>query len=152
MEIINFVADKVGYKKGRGLKSGIPISVHYGLNEDEIEDAVTTLPNSAPVLFLMFTEGKSFDCAIVGGDRQQIDLECNDIVLSMMNFVACFFVFNVGFTRDFCQFLGFFQQCLFKIPYTESKKSSGFKDLIVELEKELCNMEEDKKFKRLCVN
>ena len=125
-KILEFVGLKVGYRKGKSVNSDVPMNMFCGKDETEIEDKTTTLPNTAPFLYLFFDKNKKFEMAHITGDKHVIDLQANDIVIAVMNYIACFFVFNIGFGREFSQCLGFFQQVFFQLPYAEGEKSNMF--------------------------
>ena len=122
-KILEFVGIDVGYRRGKNANSNIPRNIFYGKDETEVEDITTTLANTAPFLYLFFDKNKKFEMAHVAGDKHVVDLQANDVVIAFMNYIACFFVFNIGFGREFHQCLGFFQQVFFQLPYTEGAKT-----------------------------
>ena len=115
----------------------------------QVEDITTTLANTAPFLYLFFD--KKFEMAHVAGNKHVVDLQANDVVIAFMNYIACFFVFNIGFGREFSQCLGFFQQVFFRLPYTEGAKSNMFIENMKKFDNAMEATVEGAQFKKLCV-
>ena len=89
--------------------------------------------------------------AHVAGDKHVVDLQANDVVIAFMNYIACFFVFNIGFGREFSQCLGFFQQLFFQLSYTEGGKSNMFIENVIRFDNAMKNIVEGAQYKKLCV-
>ena len=134
---MEYIGSEIAYKRGRGTKSLIPIKKNIDVKDDDIKDIVGTLPNSAPILFLFFTKQGKFDTVIVGGGKHEVSLQTYDVALSAMACISCFFVFSIGYGRQFSQLLGFFQQDFWGVPYTEGQKASGFVEYIKKLDQAL---------------
>ena len=117
-KILEYVGLEVGYKRGKGGKSDVPLSMFCGKDEGEVEDITTTLPNTVPFLYLFFDKQRKFEMGHVAGDRHVVDLQANKIVVAVMNYIACFFVLNIGFGR------GFFQQVFFQLPTQREGKAT----------------------------
>ena len=66
-------------------------------------------------------------------------------------FIGVFFVFHLGYPREHSQFLGFLQTVMLGLPF-DGPKSAGFHDLVTNFDKEMIEMEENSKFKKLCAN
>ena len=64
-----------------------------------MEDITTTLANTAPFLYLFFDKNKKFEMAHIAGDKHAVDLQASDVVIAFMNYIACFFVYNIRFRR-----------------------------------------------------
>ena len=68
-----------------------------------------------------------------------------------MAYISCFFVFSIGYGRQLSQFLGFFQQAFWGVPYTEGQNTSGFVEYIKNIAQTSEKIEKDSGFKKLCV-
>ena len=101
LELMEYIGSEIAYKRGRGTKSLIPVEKNIDVKDDDIKDIVGTLPNSASILFLFFTKQEKYDVA-----------------LSVMAYISCFFVFSIGYGRQFSQFLCFFSR-LFGVCLTQ---------------------------------
>ena len=101
-KILEFVGIDVGYRRGKSANSDIPMNIFYGKDKTEVEDITTTLANTALFLYLFFDKNKKFEMAHIAGDKHVVDLQANDVI-AFMNYTACFFVFNIGFGREFSQ-------------------------------------------------
>ena len=150
-KILEFVGIGVGYRRGKSANSYIPMNIFYGKDETEVEDITTTLANTAPFLYLFFDKNKKFEMAHIAGDKHVVDLQANDVVITFMNYIACFFVFNIGFGREFSQCLGFFLQVFFQLPYTEGAKSNMFIENMKKFDNAMKVIVEGVQFKKLCV-
>ena len=150
-KILEFVGIDVGYRRGKSANSNIPMSMFCGKDETEIEDITTILPNTALFLYLFFDKNKKFEMAHIAGDKHVVDLQANDIVIAFMNYILCFFVFNIGFGREFSQCLGFFQQVFFQLLYTEGAKSNMFIENMKKFDNAMKDIAEGTQLKKLCV-
>ena len=150
-KILEYVGIDVGYRRGKTANSDIPMNIFYGKDETEVEDITTTLVNTALFLYLFFDKNKKFEMAHIAGDKHVVDFQANDVVIAFMNYIACFFVFNIGFGREFSQCLGFFQQVFFQLPYTEGAKSNMFIENMKKFANATKAVAEGAQFKKLCV-
>lgn len=143
-------ADGKVVKKEKKKSVAIPIFVTYDCDIDEMEDVTSTVANTSPCLFIFFDKKGAFETARIGGDREVVDCECNDVGLAVLIFIGTFFVFHLGYPNDYHEFLGFLQQTLLQKPFNESKGSKTT-DLIVKFEDEMINIGEGAKFKKFAV-
>ena len=127
------------------------MNIFYGEDETEVEDITTILANTAPLLYLFFDKNKKFEMAHIAGNKHVVDLQANDVVIAFMNYIACFFVFNIGFGREFSQCHGFIQQVFFQLPYTEGAKSNMFMENMKKFDNAMKAIVEGAQFKKLCV-
>ena len=79
----------------------MPLNIFCGKDEKEVEDISTTLPNTAPFLYVLFDKQRKFEMGHMVGDSNVVDLWAKDVVIAVMNYIACFFVFNIRFGREF---------------------------------------------------
>ena len=149
IELLRYVEDAIGYKKGKGKKSTLPVAEKVNVPTEEIDDNITSVANEAPKLFLFF-KGNVFQLAEVGGDRSVIHLQAGDIVKGLVTFLGVYFVFHIGYPREYSQFIGFLQQILLCLPF-EGKKTAGFTDLMFKFDKKLEEIKDAANFKKLCV-
>ena len=149
MELLTFVEDGIAFKKGKGKKSTLPVVEKLNVPGDEIDDNITSVANEAPKLFFFF-KGNSFQLAEVGGDRSVIHLQASDVVQALVTFLGVYFVFHVGYPREYSQFLGFLQQIILCIPF-EGTKTAGYTDLLHKFDKKMEEMKGSSQFKKLCV-
>ena len=149
-KILEFVGIDVGYRRGKSASSDIPMNIFYGKDKTEVEDITTTLANTAPFLYLFFDKNKKFEVAHIAGNKHVVDLQANDVVIAFMNYIACFFVFNIGFGRELIS-VGFFHQVFFQLPYTEGAKSNMFIENMKKLDNAMKTIAEGAQFKKLCV-
>ena len=150
-KILEFVGLELGYRKGKSVNCDIPMNMFCGKDETEIEDITTTLPNTAPFLYSFFNKNKKFEMAHIASNKHVVDPQANNIVIAVMNYIACFFVFNIGFGREFSQCLGFFQQVFLQLPYTEGGKSNMFIENMKIFDNAMKNIAEGAQYKKLCV-
>lgn len=147
-EIMDFIANQVAFRKKA---KQIPVFVVYDIDPEEVDETTSSLPNTSPVLYLFFTKSGIFESARIAGDREVIDCQCNDVILALLTYISCFFVFDVGFPSEFNQFLGFLQQSLLMVPY-QDKKSNGFKELMSSFDNAMEKIAEGAMFKKFCIN
>ena len=143
VQILEYIAKEVGTRKG---KSAFPVLVHHDVKEKAMDDILSTEANTAPLLHLFFKRG-IFESSHIAGDSEQVDTQAYNVMLALMIYIASFFVFCVGF-GDHAQFLGFFQQALFSVPYTEGVKSKGFQETIKKFDEAMETLREDVKYKK----
>ena len=96
-EILEHVGLELGYKRGKGGRSDVPLNMFCRKDEGEVEDIATTPRNTALFLYLFFDKQRKFEMGHVAGNKHVVDLQANDVVVAVMNNIACFFVFNIGF-------------------------------------------------------
>ena len=141
--MMEYIGKEVTTKKG---KIVVPVIVHHDVKEKAMDDILTTERNTGPLLHLFFTKG-TFEASHIAGDSEQVDTQAYDVMLALMIYIAAFFVFHVSF-GDHGQFLGFFQQALFSVPYTEGKKGTGFNEMYKKFDDAMQTLQEDAKYKK----
>ena len=149
-DLLCYLHQEMGYKKGKGKKSTLPVKFHEDVQADEMEDKCSTVANEAPILFLFFTSTGAFDQAIVGGDKSLVYLQTNDVARALIAFISVFFVFHIGIHREAGQIVGFLQQILIGKVY-DGTKSNGFVQMLDKFEKAFKAVSEAKKYKKYCV-
>lgn len=150
-DLLCYLHQEMGYKKGKGKKSTLPVKFYQEVEADDMEDKCSTVSNEAPILFLFFTSSGAFDQAIVGGDRSLIYLQANDVVRALIGYISVFFVFHIGIHREAGQIVGFLQQILIGKVY-DGSKSNGFVHMLDKFEKAYAAVSESKKYKKFCVS
>ena len=140
---MEYIAKEVGTKKA---KWPMPVLLHYDVKEKDMDDILSTESNTAPLLHLFFKRGH-FESSHIAGDSEQVDTQAYNVMIALMIYIALFFVFCVGF-GEHSQFLGFFQQALFCVPYTESVKSKGFQEQIKKFDMAMETLTQDAKYKK----
>ena len=114
-----------------------------------MDDVTSTLGNTSPTLYLFFGRTGAFEFGRIAGDRQVIDCKCNEVHLAVMTFISTFFVFHLGYPKDFKHFLGFLQQTLLGIPYSQKgEEKKNCENFIMKVEDAMEKIAEDAKFKR----
>ena len=141
--MMEYIAKEITTKKG---KINVPVIVHTDVKEKAMDDILATEANTAPLLHLFFNKG-TFESAHIAGDTEQVDTQAYDVMLALMIYIAAFFVFDVGFGIH-GPFLGFFQQALFSVPYTEGKKGTAFKDMYQKFDDAMQKLQEDARYKK----
>ena len=144
---MDFIAHEVAPKKGK--KVVIPIFVSYDIEADEVDDVTSTVANTSPSLYLFFNKDGAFEFGRIGGDRQVIDCKCNEVHLAVMMFIGSFFVFDIGYPKDFKHFLGFLQQSLLGIAYVQKgEDKKNCENFIMKFEGAMDKLAHDAKFKK----
>ena len=116
-KVINLVFWESAFKmSSQTNKSKKLVKFHHNLSNEQMEDAVASVANSTPELYI-FTRGGKFDVALVYGDGHVVDLEVNKIEKSLILFLCVYYVFYIGFNRTTSQFIGFFQHAIICEPY-----------------------------------
>lgn len=150
-DLLSYLHQELGYKKGKGKKSTLPVKFHQDVETEDMEDKCSTVCNEAPILFLFFTSSGAFDQAIVGGDKSLIYLQANDVVRALIAYISVFFVFYIGIHREAGQIVGFLQQILIGKVY-DGSKSNGFVHMLAKFEKAFKDVSDSKKYKKYCVS
>ena len=117
VEKLMYIGHEVTMKRGKSVKSIVPILKHDNVKEKDMKDILSSEENSTPWLHLFFTNNV-FITAHVARDKHEINLQAGDVMLALLVYISCFFVYRVGYGKEYCQYLSFFQQALIGIPYT----------------------------------
>lgn len=142
------IFEETAFKTGGPEKrSQNPIQIHVDMGPDEMEDVVSTKDISTPVLHVFFDKKGNFDIAQVAGGRQVIDLEAYDLERVLILFLGVYYVFNIRYTRQVAQVMGFLQQGVLLEPF-EGTKTNGFKELMKIYDETLQNVKECSQFKK----
>ena len=111
----------------------------------------TISAEESPFLWLFFDEDSKFLVARVAADEHILDLEAQDIPMALLTFVGVHYVFQVGYSQSDNQALGFLERVFLDKDYKDYK-TSGHVEMISKFVKELEDIREKKKYKKLCVN
>ena len=151
--MLMYIGDEVAMKRGKSVKSIVLILKYDNLKEKDMKDILFSEANSTPWLHLFF-RNNVFKTAHVACDKHEIDLQAGDVILTLLVYISCFFVYRVGYGKEYCQFLGFFQQAIKGRPYAgnEGAKSQDFLETIKKFDKHMESLKEEAQFKKLCVN
>ena len=124
--------------------------VKTNIAANNIDKKLTSEPNDAPKLFLFYGDDNRFELAEVVADTKVIHLQASNLTQAIISFIGCYYVFHVGYPKCYSQILGFLQAAVCGLTY-EDPKSMGFVQLYAKFERELENMKEKSKYKKLCV-
>ena len=136
-------------KKSKKKKSEVPFAEHMDVEADKVDDLLYTMNNESPKLHLFF-KGNTFELGEVAGDNCIIHLQANDVIKAMITFLACYFVFHIGYPQIYANFLGFMQRIMFDQPY--ECKNAGYIALVDKFYKELDKQKEAKQIKKHAIN
>lgn len=138
---------------GKKLQKAFPVVEKVGVEPGKVDEECRKLssPNSAPVLVLFFDSEDKFEIAEVVADDHVLHLSAADVFKAVATYIACYFVFNVGFAPPHAGFLAFLQEVYLDIPY-DQKKSVALIKFLGSYNEKKAEVQKLRDFKKFSVN
>lgn len=151
LDVLSFVFKET--TSGKKMQKAFPVVEKVGIPSAQVdaECRKVSTTNSAPVLLLFFDDNNKFQLAEVAADEHVLHLSASDVFKAVASFIACFFVFNVGYAPPHTGFLAFLQEVYLGLPY-EHKKSAALIKFMRSFEEQRAELKKLKDFKKFSVD
>lgn len=151
LELLELIMVETSANRGRAAvkKNAVPWEEKNDITFAKVDSSIDGIINGSPRVYLFFKQGK-FSLAEVAADNCVIHLQSGDVVKALVTYMACYYVFHVGYAQPHQQFHGFLQYALLGDEYT-GKKSLSHISFLGNFQREMERKMELKKYKKLAV-
>lgn len=151
MDVLSFIHKETSAGKKNAKDFPVVEKIGVPLSESDSVCRKMTSPNAAPILVLFFEdEGKLLSSEVIA-DGEVIHILAADVFKAVVSFIACYFVFNVGYAPSHTGFLAFLQEAYLGLPY-EFKKSVALTNFLRKYNTELAEAKKLKDYKKFSVH